>query len=88
MRDGLSPEEQARALEMLPAERDRARQLYLEGSIRHIWETEVGVALVFEAESHAHLDAIVGSFPLVAADLLETTLLPLRPYGGFGPIGG
>ncbi len=69
------------------AEVAQARILYSQGVIRQIWHrTDVpGACILLEADcldqAREHLDTL----PLVAAGMLEMTIIPLRPYGGFCP---
>lgn len=87
LRDELSTADQARVGALFAEEKRRAKQLYAEGRVRQIWETEDGVALIFEASSVDEVREMVNSFPMVSAGLLETTVLALRPYSNFGPEG-
>lgn len=71
----------------LPAEGEQARTLYAEGFIRQIWHRgdAGGVCLLAEAASAEAAHAALATLPLVAADMLAVTLIPLLPYRGFGP---
>jgi muconolactone delta-isomerase len=73
---------------LLAAEKEKARAFYLDGVIRQIWDCAdtLGVALTFEASSDEHLQEILNAFPLVAAGCLDLWVIPLKPYGGFGPL--
>jgi len=65
----------------------RARALYLEGSLRQVWHRDdiPGAALLWEAESEAQVRAMLSTLPFVMAGLIELTIIPLKPYSGFGP---
>ena len=72
---------------LLDAEAESVRKLYAGGFIRYAWSREDmdGACLLLEAatldDAHAQLRAL----PLVAQDMLEVQLIPLRGYRGFGP---
>lgn len=66
----------------------RARALYLEGFIRQIWHRGdmKGACILVEADSEEAVREKLWTLPLVAARMLEVTaIVPLKPYGGFGP---
>lgn len=72
----------------LEAEAQRARALYLEGFIRQIWHRGDmgGACLLVEADSEKMVREKLETLPLVVAGMLEVTaIVPLKPYGGFGP---
>lgn len=72
----------------LAAERQRARELYADGFIRQIWNRgdTGGACLLVEADSENTVRATLGTLPLVASGMLEvSSLVPLKPYAGFGP---
>jgi muconolactone delta-isomerase len=66
---------------------ERARALYGEGVIRQIWHRgDIGGAcILWEADSEADARAKLNTLPMVQAGMLEVTIIPLRPYAGFGP---
>lgn len=73
---------------LLEAEVEQAKALYADGFIRQIWHrADVGGAcLLIEAESEDAVRETLATLPLVAAKMLEiVALVPLKPYGGFGP---
>ncbi len=73
---------------LLDDEAERARTLYIEGSVRQIWyRGDVrGACSILEAESEDAARALIESLPLVKAGMLElVNLIPLLPYRGFGP---
>ena len=73
---------------LLEDEAQRARTLYIEGTVRQIWHRgdERGACSVLEADSEGAAREIIGSLPLVKAGMLElVNLIPLLPYRGFGP---
>jgi muconolactone delta-isomerase len=65
----------------------QARVLYGEGFIRQIWHRGdiAGACLLLEADSEAQARERLNTLPLVAAGMLEVTLIPLKPYRGFCP---
>ena len=69
------------------AETQRARALYAEGHIRHIWHRAdvVGACIVWEADNEEDVRELLGTLPFVQANLLEVEVIPLKPYGGFAP---
>lgn len=73
---------------LLEAETHRARTLYSQGIIRQIWHRGdmPGACLMIEAASEQEVREILSTLPLVAAGMLEiVSVVPLKPYGGFGP---
>ena len=73
---------------LLDDEAERARTLYIEGSVRQIWHRgdERGACSILEAESEDAARALIESLPLVKAGMLElVNMIPLLPYRGFGP---
>ena len=73
---------------LLEDEAQRARTLYIEGTVRQIWHRgdECGACSLLEADSEGAAREIIGSLPLVKAGMLElVNLIPLLPYRGFGP---
>jgi muconolactone delta-isomerase len=82
--DRFTPEQYA---EHLPAETQRVRQLYARGVIQQIWQRDDlrGAAFLVSARSLSAAQAAVGSLPLARLQMSEFTVIPLRPYQGFGP---
>jgi len=71
-----------------PAESERVRALYAQGSIRQIWfrGDMPGACMLWEAESQEQVMELLQTLPLFQAGMLEVvSLLPLKPYPGFGP---
>jgi muconolactone delta-isomerase len=70
-----------------PAEVAQARVLYAEGFFRQLWHRGdvPGGCLLIEAESEAHVREKLDTLPMVQAGMLEVSIIPLRPYGGFCP---
>ena len=64
---------------------DQARALYAQGFIRQIWHrADVGGACILvEADSDAQAREKLNTLPLAKADMLEVTIVPLKPYAGF-----
>jgi len=71
----------------IEAEIAQARALYAQGSLRQIWHrADVGGAcILLEADSETHARELLNTLPLVKAGMLETTIIPLKPYAGFCP---
>lgn len=71
----------------IPEETDRVRGLYAEGVVRQIWLRDdlPGACFVIEADGHDAARAVVDALPMAASGLSEFTVIPLRPYRGFGP---
>jgi muconolactone delta-isomerase len=72
---------------VLPAETARVRQLYAEDVIRQIWlrKDEPGACFLVEADALGTVHAIVATLPMATSRLSEFTVIPLLPYGSFGP---
>ncbi|MDQ1468582.1 MAG: hypothetical protein QOJ99_62 [Bryobacterales bacterium] len=68
-------------------ESQRARTLYVEGHLRQIWyrDDTSGACLLWEADSEDQVRNMLATLPFAKAGLLEITIIPLRPYAGFGP---
>lgn len=80
--------EEANFLPRLEEEAQRARALYLSGSIRQIWRRGdvPGACLLVEAENISNVQEMLQTLPLVKANMLEiSAIIPLSPYPGFGP---
>lgn len=72
---------------IIPEETEAVRELYIEGIVRAIWlrgDTR-GACFLLEAESLDAAEAIVATFPLAQKEMSEFRVIPLQPYGGFGP---
>lgn len=76
-------DEQFRAL--VDAEVRQACVLYGEGFLRQIWHKadNTGACILVEAASEAEVREQLDTLPMVAAGMLETTIIPLKPYAGF-----
>ena len=82
-RKGFAEEEYASLAEQ---ESERARELYAAGLIRQIWHRAdmPGACLLWEAEGEERVREVWKTFPFAGAGMTEMTLIPLKPYGGFG----
>jgi muconolactone delta-isomerase len=71
----------------IEAEAQQARTLYSEGFLRQIWHRSdrPGACLLFEAASEEEVRERLNTLPFVRAGMLDVTIIPLKPYGGFGP---
>jgi hypothetical protein len=62
--------------------------LYASGILRHIWARAdmPGAAILWEAPAESEVRAACDSLPLFKLGMLEiVTIVPLKPYAGFGP---
>jgi uncharacterized protein YciI len=71
----------------LPAETRTVRELYASGVLRQIWlrDDVRGAAFILEATSTEAAQDAVDALPLAQHGLSEFTVIPLKPYAGFGP---
>jgi muconolactone delta-isomerase len=69
------------------AEFDSGRTLYSQNFIRQIWHRAdiPGACLLVEADSEQQVRDTLSKLPLFRAGLLEISIIPLKPYAGFGP---
>ena len=84
--DAFPPE--AFTPELVGGEGQRVKELYAAGILRQVWKRAdtPGAAILWEAASEAEVRAAMESLPLFKAGMLEVVaLVPLEPYGGFGP---
>jgi hypothetical protein len=83
-RKGFAEQEYAVLAEQ---ESERARELYAAGLIRQIWHRAdtPGACLLWEAEGEEQVREVWKTFPFAQGGMTELTLIPLKPYGGFGP---
>lgn len=74
---------------VLDAEAERVRELFSQGIIRAAWSREdvPGAVLMVEAASLDEANAALATLPLAKLEMLESMLVPLRGYRGFGPRG-
>jgi len=74
--------------ELLAAEGERVRELYVAGIVRSIWRRKdmPGAAMLMEAANEEEARAAVASLPLAKLGMLEIVVLTaLEPYPAFGP---
>ncbi|WP_035349545.1 muconolactone Delta-isomerase family protein [Edaphobacter aggregans] len=74
--------------ELLEAEAQRVRELYVAGVVRTIWRRKdmPGAVMVIEAASEDEARAAVASLPLAQLGMLEIVVFTaLEPYPAFGP---
>ena len=74
--------------ELIEAEGQRVRELYIAGIIRNIWRRKdvAGAVLLMEAASEEEIRQAISSLPLAKREMLEIqTLTQLEPYPGFAP---
>jgi len=76
---------EAQFAELLDAEAARVRELYGDGVIRSAYSRAdvPGAILMLEAADVAEAQDILSTLPLVAAGMLETTIIHVRGYRGF-----
>jgi muconolactone delta-isomerase len=72
---------------LVEAEVRRARELYAEGAIRQLWHRAdtPGVCILWEAGSADEVLEMLKTLPFTRAGIVESSLIPLKPYIGFGP---
>lgn len=72
---------------VIPAETQRVRQLYADEVVRQIWlrGDRPGACFVVEAADEDAARSTVDALPMAQSGLSEFTIIPLRPYRGFGP---
>lgn len=73
--------------EVIPAETEAVRSLYADGLIRQIWlrgDTR-GACFLMEADSLEAARSTVAELPIARKNMSSFTIVPLNPYGGFGP---
>lgn len=82
--DRFTPDDYA---DHLPAETRRVRELYARGVIQQIWQREdrAGAAFLVTARTLREARAAVDSLPLAQLRMSDFSVIPLRPYRGFGP---
>jgi hypothetical protein len=74
-------------LALLDDEAEMLRRLYAEAFVRHAWTRDdaPGAVLMLEAVDMEAARSELKRLPLVAREMTELSLLPLRGYRGFGP---
>ncbi|MDE2481329.1 MAG: hypothetical protein KGN02_03970 [bacterium] len=72
---------------LLDDEAEALRRLYAEGIVRAAWSRgdTPGACLMLEADSEYAARTALARLPLVAKEMIEAQLIPLRGYRGFGP---
>jgi muconolactone delta-isomerase len=72
---------------LVKSEVQRARTLYAEGAIRQLWHRAdaPGVCILWEAVSAEDVREMLKTLPFTSAGIVESSLIPLKPYAGFGP---
>jgi muconolactone delta-isomerase len=72
---------------LLEQEVAQARVLYAEGFFRQLWHRGdvPGGCLLVEADSKERVRERLNTLPLYRADMIEFSIVPLRPYAGFCP---
>jgi muconolactone delta-isomerase len=73
--------------ELVEAEVQRARVLYAQGYMRQLWHRAdgPGACVLWEVEDEARLWELLKSLPFFQAGMVEVSVIPLRPWAGFGP---
>ena len=74
--------------ELVAQEGQRVKELYIAGILRQVWRRgdTPGAVILWEAGSEAEVRQACESLPLYKAGMLEiSVLVPMEPYGGFGP---
>ncbi|MFI7386300.1 hypothetical protein [Streptomyces sp. NPDC049813] len=72
---------------VLPEETETVRGLYAAGTLRQIWlrDDTRGACFLLEADSLHDAETAVAALPLAQKEMSGFQIIPLRPYGGFGP---
>lgn len=63
----------------------KAFEYYMQGVLRQSWTAGMGFVAVCEADSQAHLEALLAELPLAKAGYITMDIRELKPYRGFGP---
>jgi muconolactone delta-isomerase len=73
--------------ELVRAEVQRARVLYAEGHMRQLWHRDdgPGACVLWEVEDEGRLWELLRSLPYFQAGIVDVSVIPLRPWAGFGP---
>ncbi|HEX7157732.1 MAG TPA: muconolactone Delta-isomerase family protein [Edaphobacter sp.] len=74
--------------ELLEAEAQRVREMFVAGAVRSIWRRKdmPGAVMLIEAANEDEARASVASLPLAKLGMLEIVVLTaLEPYPAFGP---
>ncbi|RZU29716.1 muconolactone Delta-isomerase family protein [Edaphobacter modestus] len=73
-------------LELVDAEGRQARTLYTNGTIRQLWHRmdAPGVCILWEANDAKDVKEMLDALPFAKAGIVEFTVIPLKPYKGFG----
>jgi muconolactone delta-isomerase len=68
------------------SEFEQARALYADGFVRQIWARAdmPGACILLEADSLEQARERLMTLPLYQAEMVEFSLVPLKPYAGFG----
>jgi hypothetical protein len=66
---------------------ERGRALYLQSFARQIWHRAdmPGACLLVEADSEEQVREKLGTLAFFRAGMLAISVIPLKPYAGFGP---
>jgi muconolactone delta-isomerase len=74
-------------LPLLETEAEALRRLYARGVVRAAWSREdvLGACMLLEAENVEQARAFLQELPLLAREMIEAQIIPLRGYRGFGP---
>lgn len=72
---------------LLDDEAEGVRRLYADGIVRSAWSRSdlLGACLLLECESLEAAQAALDTLPLFARRMVESQLIPIKPYRGFGP---
>lgn len=69
-------------------EQAQTRVLYAAGGLREVWAIQPkghGAVVLFEADSPAHLQELINTFPLIKIDYADYQILDLAPHPAFAP---
>jgi muconolactone delta-isomerase len=73
--------------ELVRAEVQHAKVLYAQGYMRQLWHRGdgPGACVLWEVENESRLWELLKSLPYFQAGIVDVSVIPLRPWAGFGP---
>ncbi|WP_395690081.1 YciI family protein [Nocardioides sp.] len=72
----------------VPDEVARVREIYADNVLRQVWHRGdvPGGILLLEAEDENQARAVLATLPMIQAGMVSVVqVIPLKPFGGFGP---
>jgi muconolactone delta-isomerase len=73
--------------DLVREEAQRARMFYAEGLMRQLWHRGdgPGACVLWEVEDEDQLWELLKSLPFFRAEMVDVSVIPLRPWAGFAP---